>query len=234
MPFWAYMLHCRGGVFYTGHTDDLDRRVAEHRSGALPCFTAKYLPVELVWSQDFGTREEALRAERQIKGWSRRKKLALIRGDWAEISRLARSKNGPSTSSGRTGGGVKIRSNAFRAIRNHAAITTPAECCGLLLGRESVIEEALPATNVAPDPLRRFEIDPQTLVDAHRAARSGGLAVLGYFHSHPRGPAEPSATDRAEAAHDGSIWAIAGEGGVAFWRDEEAGFEPLSYTVEDR
>ena len=128
----------------------------------------------------------------------------------------------------------RVSRAAFDELLAEALRTAPNECCGILLGRESVIEEALPATNVAPDPLRRFEIDPQALVDAHRAARSGGLAVLGYFHSHPRGPAEPSATDRAEAAHDGSIWAIAAEGGVAFWRDEEAGFEPLSYTVEDR
>ena len=128
----------------------------------------------------------------------------------------------------------RVSRAAFDELLAEALRTAPNECCGILLGRESVIEEALPATNVAPDPLRRFEIDPQALVDAHRAARSGGRAVLGYFHSHPRGPPEPSATDRAEAAHDGSIWAIAAEGGVAFWRDEEAGFEPLSYTVEDR
>src|SRR5688572_7476007 len=111
--FWAYMLHCRGGVFYAGHTDDLERRIAQHQSGALPCFTAEYLPVELVWSQDFGTRDEALRAERQIKGWSRKKKLALIRGDWSEISRLAKGKSGPSTSSGRTDEGVRITSSAL-------------------------------------------------------------------------------------------------------------------------
>ena len=60
--------------------------------GALPGFTRKYLPVRLVWSQEFTTREEAKAAEKQIKGWSRVKKLALIRGDWAEISRLAKSK----------------------------------------------------------------------------------------------------------------------------------------------
>ncbi len=52
------------------------------------------LPVELVFVEEFGTREEALGRERQVKGWSRKKKEALIRGDWDEISRLARSKNG--------------------------------------------------------------------------------------------------------------------------------------------
>ena len=93
MTFWAYMLHCRGGKFYTGHTDDLERRMGEHRSGMVKGFTSDRLPAELVWSQDFPTRYEALTAERQIKGWSRAKKLALIRGDWDAVSRYAKSKN---------------------------------------------------------------------------------------------------------------------------------------------
>ena len=96
------MLHCAGGVFYVGHTDDLERRIAQHEAGALPGFTRARLPVALVWSQEFGERSEALAMERRIKGWSRPKKLALIRGDWNAIQRLSRNKNWPSTSSGRT------------------------------------------------------------------------------------------------------------------------------------
>ena len=102
MAFWTYMLHCRSGKFYTGHTNDLERRLAQHHSGQMPGFTADRLPVKLVWAQDFPTRYEALAAERRIKGWGRAKKMALIRGDWDEISRLARSKDGASTSSART------------------------------------------------------------------------------------------------------------------------------------
>ena len=102
MPFWTYMLHCRGGMFYTGHTDNLDLRMAQHLHGSYGGFTSKYAPCELVWSDEFPTRYEALAAERRIKGWSKVKKLALIRGDWDEISRLARRKSDPSTSSGRT------------------------------------------------------------------------------------------------------------------------------------
>jgi putative endonuclease len=94
MSFWAYMLHCNAGRFYVGHTDDLERRLAQHESGAVRGFTSSYLPVRLVWSQEFPTRYAALTAERQIKGWTRAKKLALIRGDWPEISRLAQSKTG--------------------------------------------------------------------------------------------------------------------------------------------
>lgn len=106
MAFWAYMLHCRGGLFYVGHTDDLERRVGQHRSGLIAGFTADHLPVELVWSQEFVTRDGAKAAERQIKGWSRAKKLTLIRGDWDRVSSLAKGKNDPSTRSGRTGFGA--------------------------------------------------------------------------------------------------------------------------------
>jgi predicted GIY-YIG superfamily endonuclease len=102
MPFWTYMLHCRGGAFYVGRTDDLETRIAQHVGGAIPGFTAEHLPVTLVWSEMFGSRIEALEMERRIKGWSRAKKLALIRGDWADVVRLAKKKDGPSTSSGRT------------------------------------------------------------------------------------------------------------------------------------
>ena len=231
MSFWAYMLHCRGGVFYTGHTDDLERRIAQHQTGFFPGFTSRYQPAEFVWSQEFGTREEAKAAEKQIKGWSRRKKLALIRGDWAEISRLAKGKSDPSTSSGQTG--LRIRATVLEALLAEAENAAPDECCGLLLGCEA-IEEARPAANIHPDPRHHFEIDPQALIDAHRAARAGGPQVIGYYHSHPGGPAAPSATDRAMASGDGRVWAIVGEGGVTFWRDDRGGFAPLPYAVEDR
>ncbi|AVA15946.1 GIY-YIG nuclease family protein [Sphingopyxis sp. MG] len=105
MSFWTYMLHCRGGAFYVGHTDNLQRRVGEHESGLIPGFTADKRPVVLVWSEEFPTRIEALASERRIKGWSRAKKMALIRGDWPRISALAKGKSGASTSSARTAQG---------------------------------------------------------------------------------------------------------------------------------
>ena len=92
MSFWAYMLHCNGGRFYVGHTDNLEQRMSQHETGSIPGFTRSFRPVQHVWSQEFTTREEAKAAERQIKGWSRAKKLALIRSDWDEISRLAKGK----------------------------------------------------------------------------------------------------------------------------------------------
>jgi predicted GIY-YIG superfamily endonuclease len=99
MPFWIYILRCSDGSYYTGHTDNLEKRMAEHQTGEILCYASKRLPVELVFSQEFQSRAEALERERQVKGWNRAKKEALIRGDWVEISRLARSGH-PSTGSG--------------------------------------------------------------------------------------------------------------------------------------
>lgn len=92
MRFWVYILRCSDYSYYTGHTDNLEDRIAQHHSGAFPsCYTFQRRPLELVFAQEHSTREEALSAEQQIKGWSRKKKEAMIRGDWAEVSRLARS-----------------------------------------------------------------------------------------------------------------------------------------------
>ena len=100
MAFCAYLLHCRGGGFYTGQTHNLENRLAEHQAGLGPDYTRERLPVKLVWYQQFSTRVEAQEAESRIKGWSRAKKMALIRDDWPAISILAKGQDGPSTSSG--------------------------------------------------------------------------------------------------------------------------------------
>ena len=70
--------------YYTGHTDNLDERTAKHESGETEGYTSTRLPVRLVFSEQFPTREEALISEQQIKRWSRKKKEALMRRDWAE------------------------------------------------------------------------------------------------------------------------------------------------------
>nr|WP_062269718.1 GIY-YIG nuclease family protein [Endozoicomonas arenosclerae] len=92
MAFFVYILKCSDGSYYTGHTEDLESRLFQHRSRAfVSCYTANRLPVELVYHQTYPVRAEALESERQIKGWSRKKKEAMIKGDWDEVSRLAES-----------------------------------------------------------------------------------------------------------------------------------------------
>ncbi len=92
MGFWVYILRCGDGSYYTGHTDKLETRIAEHEAGEGDAYTSARLPVTLVFSQEFSSRDEALACERQIKGWGRKKKEAMMRGDWAEVSRLARGR----------------------------------------------------------------------------------------------------------------------------------------------
>ena len=86
-----YIALCRQLLLYRAQ-DDLGKRVAEHQAGEIEGYTATRLPVTLVFAEEFPTREEALASERQIKGWSRKKKEAMMRGGCAEVSRLARRK----------------------------------------------------------------------------------------------------------------------------------------------
>jgi desampylase len=116
---------------------------------------------------------------------------------------------------------------AAAAIRAGAAEAHPREACGILLGADCHVHTATLATNVHPEPLRHFEIDPAALIAAHRAARAGGPQVLGYWHSHPNGLARPSDTDAAQASGDGRIWAIVANGAISLWVDAPNGFEPL-------
>ncbi|MFA5982527.1 MAG: GIY-YIG nuclease family protein [Methylococcaceae bacterium] len=90
--FWVYILRCADDSYYTGHTDNLELRIAQHQSGEYLGYTSTRHPLQFLWSQEFDSREAALSAERQIKGWSRKKKEAMMLGDWAEVSRLAKSK----------------------------------------------------------------------------------------------------------------------------------------------
>jgi proteasome lid subunit RPN8/RPN11 len=128
---------------------------------------------------------------------------------------------------------LPVTRSALDTILAEADRALPLECCGLLLGTGAAVEAARPTRNVAADPVRHFEIDPQALVDAFRAERQDGPRLLGYYHSHPTGLAEPSATDRACASGDGRLWAIVAAEEITFWRDGEDRFERLPYVVLD-
>ncbi len=128
----------------------------------------------------------------------------------------------------------EVSSDVVERLLAEAASAHPQECCGILLGEGDAITAIQPADNVHPEPERHFEIDPQALVDAHRAARAGGPAIIGYYHSHPNGRAEPSATDRAMAASDGAVWAIIAAGRITLWRSGDAGFAALPYVTAPR
>ena len=88
--FYLYILQCSDGLYYVGHTDNIEQRLAQHQSGFSVGFTFHRLPVKLVLLQSFQTRDEAFIAERKIKNWSRKKKEAFINGDWNEVSKLSK------------------------------------------------------------------------------------------------------------------------------------------------
>jgi len=110
---------------------------------------------------------------------------------------------------------MQIRRAALDTIRDHARRDSPHECCGLLIGTAGEVLEAVPTTNVAADPSRRFEVSPVEHLAQIRRCReraahgAAGLAVVGVYHSHPRSAPEPSPTDLEQAFAE-FLYVIAG------------------------
>jgi predicted GIY-YIG superfamily endonuclease len=93
MPAYLYILRCADGSYYVGSTrDSLGAHVAQHNAGSLGGYTARRRPGTLVYHQEFDRIADAIAAERQVKGWTRAKKEALIRGDFDMLRMLARGK----------------------------------------------------------------------------------------------------------------------------------------------
>ncbi len=89
VTYYVYILRCADQSYYTGMTVDLPYRIAQHNQGSDPtAYTYNRRPVELLWSQGFGSHDEAFTAERQIKGWTRKKKEALIQGDFESLHEI--------------------------------------------------------------------------------------------------------------------------------------------------
>lgn len=93
MKGFLYILLCSNGQYYTGSTTDLKRRLAQHQNGVGANFTKKHIPVELVYYEEFQRIEEAFHREKQVQGWSRKKKEALINGEQNKLHELAECKN---------------------------------------------------------------------------------------------------------------------------------------------
>ncbi len=91
MPSWVYILRCGDDSYYTGVSTNLDQRLDQHDRGKVG-YTAKRKPIQFLWSAEFAHLDDAYAFEKQVKGWTRAKKEALMRGDWPEIQRLARLK----------------------------------------------------------------------------------------------------------------------------------------------
>ena len=86
---WTYILRCRDGSYYVGSTVDLDRRVADHQQGLGAAYTRRRRPVEVAWAGEFERIEDAFAFEKQVQGWGRRKREALIEGRLGDLPMLA-------------------------------------------------------------------------------------------------------------------------------------------------
>jgi desampylase len=122
-------------------------------------------------------------------------------------------------------------------MRRHAVATTSAECCGALIGttaRDRIeVRALLPLDNASADPTR-YLIEAATVLRLERQARSAGMHVVGFYHSHPRGPAAPSPTD-LELASPGYVYVIVqpADGTVRGWRlrADRSGFDELPLAL---
>lgn len=93
MRAWVYILQCSDGSYYTGSTNNLEIRISQHQNGEGANYTKKRLPVKLMFSQEYDRVDDAFYAEKQVQGWSRKKKQALIDGNFEMLPELARCLN---------------------------------------------------------------------------------------------------------------------------------------------
>ncbi len=100
-----------------------------------------------------------------------------------------------------------------QGIVRHCLDSYPLEACGLLIGRQDVTGEGLvtgviPSPNMSDHPENSFEIDPALILHHHKEGRLTGEKILGHYHSHPNGRAEPSAQDQKQNYDKELIWLI--------------------------
>jgi proteasome lid subunit RPN8/RPN11 len=130
---------------------------------------------------------------------------------------------------------LRIRRAVLDDIVAHAVMARPSEACGLLVGSEDMIVDAVRAANIAEHPTRRFLIDPKDHIDGRRQARDRGLQVVGFYHSHPNSPAEPSAADLAEATYPDHLYVIvslaAAAPSVNVYRLEGGNFHAMPFVT---
>jgi proteasome lid subunit RPN8/RPN11 len=130
-----------------------------------------------------------------------------------------------------------------RYLREDVEGAYPDEACGILLGRRAETDDAVVQVvacgNVDPEPGRRYSIAPEELIATQKRAREQGMQILGFYHSHPDHPAEPSATDLREANWTGYVYLVCGVekgrlaeiaavrlAGPEQWAAEQVHFEP--------
>nr|WP_276233314.1 desampylase [Halosegnis sp. DT85] len=128
---------------------------------------------------------------------------------------------------------MRLASDAREAMVAHAREGAPEEVVGVLVGERDPdrVTRVERATNAAADPETRYELDPAELLAALDAVEAAGDEVVGFYHSHPRGPLAPSETDERLATWGGYVYAIVsldGDPAVGAWRWTGERFDPVA------
>ncbi|SDF18805.1 Proteasome lid subunit RPN8/RPN11, contains Jab1/MPN metalloenzyme (JAMM) motif [Halorubrum xinjiangense] len=137
---------------------------------------------------------------------------------------------------------IEFEREAYDDVVRRADAGGAEEVCGVLAGTRrdgdepSVVARAHEAENVADAPETRYRIDPETQLELFESIEADGRDVVGFYHSHPTGPARPSETDAARATWPGYSYVICALDGRPFvgswrWRGDEAGFEQETVAV---
>ncbi|WP_321394089.1 M67 family metallopeptidase [Emcibacter sp.] len=131
---------------------------------------------------------------------------------------------------------LRLPQRCLDRMKAAGAAAYPHEACGLLVGEGEEVLEVVPADNVADQPGKAFEIDPEVLLHWQKKLRGSAQRILGHYHSHPDHPADPSKRDRARIYEDGLVWAILsvtedGAGEINFYRAGQGDFTPLEVSV---
>ena len=124
----------------------------------------------------------------------------------------------------------RLHRSALEAIHRHAERESPRECCGVLVGRDAEIVQAIAARNLADDP-NRYVLDPADHIAIRRNSRAAGLAVIGFYHSHPHSAARPSETDQAEGTYPDHLYLIVGADGVRLFRLTSGNFAEAPFVT---
>lgn len=138
---------------------------------------------------------------------------------------------------------IRLNRALLDALAREAATAYPNECCGLLVGRKDgmdwLTEEVVPSANLSDDPATSFEVDTALRLRLQKELRGSARRVIGHYHSHPDGAAEPSARDRARAWEADMVWLIvAVEAGVPgaieayLFEGDETGFSRLAIEAD--
>jgi len=132
---------------------------------------------------------------------------------------------------------VRLPARVKEELSAHARQAAPDECCGMLVGRDFVIEESVRVRNIASMPATRYLVDPAEHIAINRRLRGSARSIVGAYHSHPASPPLPSERDRAEALYPEFVWMIVSLAGpgetLAAFRLAAGSFIEVPIVVED-